>query len=143
MKIAHQPHPMDLWMHEWSCASYALAVLLNQSVSSITQRLIALRQRSNWNHSTIRRNLTWMYDYEIRHFMRPYTRKTRCIVPQKTLRVHQLAHRVKKDDVVFVMIHMHVMIIHQNKIWDANGCNRDAEGTFGNSKIYWYQHCKL
>lgn len=148
MNIQHQPFP-NLPHDKWSCAAFALCVLLNVPVQRINQKLRAMRRREKvsranepWTNEYINNNMHWMYDYEIQRFMRPFTRKTKCIFPQRSITVHQLAARFKPEEVVVVMIHQHLMVIHQNRIWDTVGCNRSTNGWWGDCKVIWYQRCK-
>jgi hypothetical protein len=61
----------------------------------------------------------------------------------RTTTVQQVSKKLKQGECALVMINLHIMIVRDGKLYDANHFGTDVEDCmWRNAKVYWYQRCK-
>jgi len=137
--IGYTPYNM------YSCASRVISYLTKERDINITHQVMQMR-RSNykWSEHRIRKSTDFIYDVEIRFLLRHLLCKTRLCVPQRKTTVMQVSKRLKKDECALVMVHLHIMIIRNNCIYDVWHFGEPIEHCheWKNAKVHWYQRCK-
>jgi len=130
--------------HMYSCASRVISFLTQRDDLEITHQVMQMRKKEyKWSNARIRNSTDFIYDTEIRFLLRHLLQKTRLMIPQRTTTVAQVSKKLKKDECALVMIHLHIMLICNGRIYDVNYFGTKVEYcAWRNAKVKWYQRCK-
>lgn len=130
--------------HMYSCASRVISFITQRDDLEITHQVMQMRKcEYKWSNARIRNSTDFIYDTEIRFLLRHVLHKTRLMIPQRTTTVAQVSKKLKKDECALVMIHLHIMLICNGRIYDVNYFGTKVEHcAWRNAKVKWYQRCK-
>lgn len=130
--------------HMHSCASRVISFLTQRDDLEITHQVMRMRKAEyRWSNKRIRQSTDFIYDTEIRFLLRHLLQKTRLIVCMRTTTVAQVSKKLKQGECALVMINLHIMIVRDGKVYDANHFGVDVEFCmWKDAKVYWYQRCK-
>lgn len=145
MKLHYTPIDASTPHHMYSCASRVISYLTKQRDADITMQVMQMRRcHYKWNEQRLLNSTEFIYDTEIRWMLHHLLHKTRMHVPKRTITVEQLSKKLKRNECTLVMVHMHILIVHNACIYDVHNFGTPASQCtmWKKAKVKWYQRLK-